>query len=155
MHPSISKICDDYFKSLSLAVKQLNYWHFCDNEQDADECAELVLKGVKKATSPSLWWFKANNEALPKVGELNIVTRWNGEAVCIIETLSVSIEPFNEITAKYAELEGEGDKSLRYWQKVHWDYYHRELASTNFTPNKEMPIVCEVFKVVFKAKYDG
>ena len=51
------------------AVVQLPSWHFCDNEQDANDCALLVLKGVKQATTPSLYWFKANNEALPEVGD--------------------------------------------------------------------------------------
>jgi len=83
------------------------------------------------------------------VGDLNIVTNWAGQAQCIIETTKVAIVPFNEITEQYAQLEGEGDKSLKYWRQVHWLYYHRELAQTRFIPRKDMPIVCEEFKRVF------
>ncbi|MCW8092001.1 ASCH domain-containing protein [Alteromonas sp. ASW11-130] len=150
MHRSIERISQKFFNHSNLQQTELDSWHFCDNEIDANECVKLVLEGLKKATSPSLWWFQANNAALPKVGDFNIVTNWAGEAQCIIETTNVVIVPFNEITEEYAELEGEGDKSLEYWKRVHWDYYHRELAGTQFTPSEDMPIVCETFKVVFK-----
>ncbi len=150
MHPSVFKLSNDYFRARAQRQRTLAYWHFCDNEQDANECAGLVVRGIKKATSPSLWWYQAHNEPLPVAGELNIVTNWQGEAMCIIETTQVSLVPFNEISADYAALEGEGDKSLAYWQQVHWDYYHRELADTPFTPHEEMPIVCHQFNVVFK-----
>ncbi len=150
MDPSIAIITKAYFNQLNLPQRELSSWHFCDNEVDANECAELVLEGIKQATSPSLWWHQANDEPLPKVGDLNIVTKWGGEAQCIIETTSVSIVAFNEITKEYAELEGEGDKSLSYWKRVHWAYYHRELEGTKFKPSEDMPIVCETFKVVYR-----
>ena len=48
-----------------------------------------------------------------------------------------------------AQLEGEGDKSLAHWKKVHWEYYTRELAPFNRIPRESMIIVCETFKKVF------
>lgn len=131
--------------------KDIAHWHFCDNEHDANECAELVLAGVKRATSPSLWWHELNDEPLPSLGDLNIVTNWQGEAQCVIETVSVKLVPYKDISEKYAELEGEGDKSLDYWKRVHWDYYHRELEGSKYKPTVDMMIVCEEFKVVYKA----
>lgn len=67
----------------------------------------------------------------------------------MIEVEKVEIVAFNKITPEFAATEGEGDKSLEYWKKVHWDYYHRELADTKYKPTEDMPIVCEYFKVVF------
>ena len=122
--------------------------HFCDNEKDADECAELVLRGHKKATSPSLWGIEKRNESLPKKGDFNIVTDWSGKPVCVIETTSVVITQYDEISQQYAFEKGEGDKSLVYWKEVHWDYYQRELAEFGIEPSLTMPIVCEKFKVV-------
>lgn len=150
MHHSIALLSQNFFEHFNLAPRVLESWHFCDNEIDANECVDLVVKGVKQATSPSLWWFTANKIALPNVGDLNIITNWAGEAQCIIETTDVAIVPFNEITEAYAELEGEGDKSLAYWKKVHWDYYHRELEGTSFIPSEDMPIVCETFTLVYQ-----
>ncbi|MCB4799531.1 ASCH domain-containing protein [Neotamlana laminarinivorans] len=124
-------------------------WYFCDNKTDANNCANLVLKGIKQATSTSLWWFKAYNYALPKVGDLNIITNWNGEARAIIKTVKIEYIPFNKITKAYAIIEGEGDKSLHYWQKVHWAYYTREMKPKGEIPSKNMIIVFEQFKTIF------
>ncbi|MCB4808886.1 ASCH domain-containing protein [Tamlana sp. 62-3] len=124
-------------------------WYFCDNQSDANDCANLVVKGVKQATSTSLWWFKTNNYALPKVNDLNIITTWGGEAKAIIKTIKVEQVPFNKITANYAKIEGEGDKSLKYWQDVHWAYYAREMAVKGEQPSPNMIIICEQFKTVF------
>ena len=44
-------------------------FYFCNNKKDADECAELVVKGIKRATATSLCWFEKNNEILPKIGD--------------------------------------------------------------------------------------
>ena len=70
------------------------------------------------ATSPSLWWHEAHNEPLPKVGDLNIVTNWQGE----------------------------GDKSLAYWKRIHWAYHHRELEDTSFTPAKICPLYAKLLR---------
>ncbi|MCV2886332.1 ASCH domain-containing protein [Aestuariibacter sp. AA17] len=148
MHPTINQLCQAYFNASQQAPFSIPYWHFCDNQADADDCARLVVEGVKRATSPSLWWHEAHNEPIAKAGDLHVVTNWQGEAQCIIQTTRVAIVPFNQITAEYAALEGEGDKSLAYWKQVHWAYYQRELAETGFTPTLEMPIVCTEFNVV-------
>ncbi|MBI4474729.1 MAG: hypothetical protein HY646_18805 [Acidobacteria bacterium] len=61
-------------------------WHFCDNPEDADACAALVLSGRKTATSPSKWYFEWRGLGLPAVGDQDIVTDWQGVAQCIIRT---------------------------------------------------------------------
>lgn len=125
-------------------------WYFCDNEKDANECATLVKEGIKQATSTSLWWYKKNEATLPKVGDIYIITTWDGKASAIIQTTQVDQVPYSEIDSNYAKIEGEGDKSLTYWRKVHWDYYSREMAPFNETPTEDMIIVCEQFKTVWK-----
>lgn len=123
--------------------------YFCDNEKDADECAELVAEGTKQATSTSLWWFETNHHPLPEPGNIYIVTNWYGQAKAIIQTTFVEKVPFKDVTKAYAEIEGEGDKSLDYWKKVHWEYYSREMKNKNETPNEDMIIVCEQFKTIW------
>lgn len=126
-------------------------WHFCANEADANECAQLVLAGIKRATSPSLWSFESSNEALPQGGDLNIVTDWSGKAVCIIRTTKVQILPLDEITETHARIEGEGDGSLAWWRKAHWGYYHFELQEIGRDPQPDMPIVFQEFERIFPA----
>lgn len=129
-------------------LKQPESWYFCDNERDANECAGLVVKGIKKATSPSLWWFEKNDYKLPESGDLNIVTDWYGNAGALIRTTKIELVPFYEITQEYAGTEGEGDRSLEYWKKVHWDFYSREMEPFGEKPTEEMVIVCEHFEVL-------
>lgn len=123
--------------------------HFCDNEKDANECAQLVKAGIKKATTHSLLGLQNRNENLPKIGEFMVVTNWNGEAECIVRTTAVTLKPFFSINKEYAATEGEGDKSLDYWKKAHWDYYERELQVFNRKPKESMIVVCQEFERVF------
>lgn len=123
--------------------------HFCDNELDANTCAILAKKEVKKATSDSLLGLQYRNEPLPKIGDFKVITDWGGKAQCIVRITAVKLKPFFSIDSKYAQLEGEGDKSLDYWKKVHWDYYTRELEPFGRVPRESMIIVCSEFEKVF------
>lgn len=123
--------------------------HFCDNEKDANECAKLVRKEVKRATSDSLLGIQLRNEKLPKIGDFTVVTDWKGTAQCIIKTTKVQLKPFFSIDDTYAKIEGEGDKSLGYWKKVHWDYFTRELEVFDRQPRESMIVVCQEFEKVF------
>ena len=124
-------------------------FYFCDNETDATICANLVLKRIKQATATSLWWFKTHNQALPKKGDLNIVTDWDGNAVAVIKTTQLDIVPFNKVTEAFAQTEGEGDGSLAYWRKVHKAFYTREMKNSSDSFNEEMLIVCERFETLY------
>lgn len=123
--------------------------YFCDNEKDANECAELVVKGIKQATATSLWWYEKNNELFPKIGDHFIVTDWNGNAKAIIETIKIEQVAYNKITAEFAKTEGEGDKSLEYWKKVHEAYFKREMEPYGDEFDENMIIICEYFKTIY------
>ena len=86
---------------------------------------------------------------VPTPGILSDVTNWAREPLCIIETTSVEIVPFENVTAEFAATEGEGDGSLAYWQRTHWAYFTRECQRIGRQPTPTMPIACERFKVVY------
>ena len=123
---------------------------FGDNEKDADALANLVVKDIKRATSHSLLGLQQRNEPLPKIGDFFVVTDWKGKAKCIIRTTSVKLVPYFAIHSEHARLEGEGDKSLEYWRKVHWAYYTRELAEFGKRPLESMIVVFERFEKMFE-----
>ena len=150
MHSSVSELSARYFESIGTPQEKILSYYFCDNQKDADDCAHLVLIGEKRATATSLWWFEINDEVLPKQQDVSIVTNWAGIAQCVIAVDKVELTPYSKISRQFAQTEGEGDKSLAYWRKVHWDYYHRELAGSSYQPTEEMLIVCEYFRVIFK-----
>ena len=148
-HPSVEALCRRYFAAVDQPFEVLASWFFSDNEAEANALLELVLVGTKRATSPSLWWFELHEQPMIQPGTLEVVTDWFGRARCVIRTVAVDVVAYNQITAEYARIEGEGDRSLSYWQRVHWDYYHRELAGSRFQPSEDMPIVCIQFDRVF------
>ena len=125
-------------------------FHFDDNEPSANELAQLVLAGVKRATAGLVWSFENASVPLPKVGDLSVVTNWNKVPLCVIETQRVDIVPFNEVSAEFAATEGEGDGSLEYWQQAHSSYFRRECHRIGRHFDPRMPVVCERFVVVHR-----
>jgi len=157
-HPSIHRLWRAYLATLgeTPATTDRTYeaWHFCDTEPDANECLRLVLDGVKRATSPALWWLEDEGLDVPSVGDLDIITDWDGKAHGIIRTTRVDIVRFQDVTAEYAAIEGEGDGSLKTWGRIHRAYYRREAEGRPYTFSPGMPIVCQRFQLVFRKNAD-
>ena len=128
----------------------LEAFYFDDNEPSANELAELVLSGRKRATAALLWSHEVEGKRVPQPGDLSIVTDYVGNAKCVIETMRVDIVPFSEVTDEFARTEGEGDGSLAYWREAHEAFFGRECKRIGREPEPNMPVVCERFEVVFK-----
>ncbi len=154
VHESVKQMWRAYLDSIDRNAEDPNMkyeaWHFCDNQKDADELVELVRQGVKRATTGLYYFYELEEEALPEVGNLNIVTDWKGIARCIIKTTKVMVLPFRAVPEEFAFTEGEGDKSLNYWRKVHITAFNRHLKPLDMDFNEDMQVVCEEFEVVFK-----
>jgi len=129
--------------------KTYESWYFCNNEKDANELAALVKKGIKKATASLHCLYKIENEPIPKVGDYVIITNWKGIAQCIIQITNINIIPFKEITEEFAAKEGEGDKTLSFWRKVHQKFFAMELKEHSKIFSEDMLVVCEEFEVVY------
>lgn len=123
--------------------------YFCADEYNANVCADLILRGEKRASCSMEYWYSNEGEAMPEVGHLQVVTDWNGNPICIIEITEVSLCKYNEVTADFASAEGEGDKTLDWWRKAHWDFFSKECSELNIQPKEDMLLVLEHFKVVF------
>lgn len=129
--------------------KKYTAWHFCDNEKDANELAELVLQGTKRATASLYAAYESEQEELPKVGDYSIITDWSGRARGIILTVRIDLVPFDQVTPEFAATEGEGDKSLEYWRNAHSAFFSREMKELGLEPSEDMLVVCEEFKLVY------
>lgn len=127
-----------------------DYWHFCDNEKDADELGELVLRGIKTATCAQLQEYEHEGEKITAPGDYSIITNWRGEPLCVIQVTSVRIVPYCEVDAHHAGAEGEGDRSLDYWRKVHYDCFSRECDRQGWNFSEDTPLVLLEFKVGYR-----
>jgi uncharacterized protein YhfF len=132
------------------ADKNYNVFYFGDNRETANKLADLVMQGIKTATSSCLYSYRVENKQVPKKDDLNIVTDFKGSAMCIIKDTRVSLVKYNQVSAKMAELEGEGDKTLRYWRSVHEPMLKEECNKINKQFNDSTPVVFEEFIVVYK-----
>ena len=121
-------------------------WAFGD---DPDTLAELVRTGVKTATASAYPFYELEGEALPKAGEYSVILNTKDEAVCIIRTTKVCVTPYREVTAEQAWKEGEGDRSLDYWRRVHEAFFRKELEAIGLTFTEDMGVVCEEFEVIY------
>lgn len=137
---------NEYKNNNKAAGNEYQAWCF---GADADLLAKLVVNGEKTATASAFPLYEAEKEPLPYVGQYNIILNSMGEAVCITRTTKVSITPFEEVSSLHAYKEGEGDKSLRYWRKVHEEFFIKEMKGSGKEFNHTMNVVCEEFEVVF------
>jgi uncharacterized protein YhfF len=120
-----------------------------DSPRLADELGALILAGTKTATCSALWEYEAEGAALPEVGSKTIVLDGNNSPLCIVETTEVAVRPYDEVDARFAYEEGEGDRSLEYWRDAHWRFFSRTLPSIGREPTMNMPLVCERFRVIY------
>lgn len=124
-------------------------WYFCNNERCANELAELVRQGIKTATAGLYWEFEAEQEPLPEVGGVSVITRWDGEPVCIIETTRVYVVPYHQVDAEQAYLEGEEERTLESWRKDHWQFFGEQAQKIGRDITEDMPVVCERFRLLY------
>ena len=115
----------------------------------ADELADLVLRGEKTATASIYDLYQINDEPIPQAGTFDVILDSQDRAVCIIEITKVSVLPFNKVSAEHAFKEGEGDKSLAYWQQVHQEFFTECLAEAGLEFSQETGVVLEEFRKVY------
>lgn len=112
------------------------------------ELIELIRTGTKRAGTSLLWAYEAESEALPRVGDVEIVIDHAHEPVLLTRIIGVEVLPFNQVTAEYAAVEGEGDGSHQYWREGHWRYFSRACVRIGREPTHAMPVVCSVFELL-------
>lgn len=124
---------------------------FGDNESTANEAAALVLEGLKTARTTLLSEYEDNDRPVPQKGDYSIILDGNQQAIGVVQTLKVSIMPFDEVTDEIAYEEGEGDRTLTNWRKVYQPYFQRQCENKNQLFSTTMEVVCEQFELVYAA----
>ncbi len=140
---------DKYQNALGLQEKEYDAWAFGEK---ADMLAALVLQGEKTATSSAFDLYSLEGEEIPGAGEKSVVLDSRGEAVCIIENLEVAVLAYDEVTEEMAAMEGEDDKSLSMWRKVHERFFREDMGEAGLCFHEKMMVVFEKFRVVWPVK---
>ncbi len=123
-------------------------FYFGMTERQANELLDMVLSGIKTATASSFLSYEAQGFSPPKIGDYSIVTDWNENPRCVIETTAVTILPYKDVSFDICRREGE-DLNLERWQKSHKIFFTAELDEIGREFTEEMLVVFEDFKVVY------
>jgi uncharacterized protein YhfF len=148
---AIQKYWSRYLRANNLdpETKYYEAMYFGMTKELANSLLDMVLAGQKKATASSLWAFEVEGHPLPKVGDLSIVTDWDGMPHCIIKTTAVTILPFKEMTFDICNREGE-DENLESWRECHGKHFALEGEALGYEFSEEMPVVFEDIEVIWK-----
>ncbi|MBP2329602.1 uncharacterized protein YhfF [Kibdelosporangium banguiense] len=121
---------------------------FGDSDEMADELADLVTAGTKRATAAALRSF-GDDEPVPKVGDYIVLVDGSRQPRCIWRTIDVEIKPLNEVDEQFAWDEGEGDRTVEWWLNAHRWYLAREAAREGYPFEDSIMTVFERFTVVW------
>ena len=138
-------------KSGTNLVTPYQVWFFGNSAKMAEGLAELVISGKKKATASLVDFNKTHPEFAPIDDGYSVVTDFNGNPLCVIQTTEIRHLPFEEVDAQFAFDEGEGDQTLEYWRDVHQQYFTKEAAENGLEFNEKSLICCERFRLLFSA----
>ena len=125
--------------------RSLEQFSFGDSPELADELAELVLAGKKRATC-----WAASEGPKTQVGKQWVVLDGSGVPVAVIETIELTQRRFDEVDAAFAFEEGEGDRTLASWRRAHRNYFGRQGT---FAP--DMLLNCERFRLLARLDADA
>lgn len=141
----------DRFTRRTGIVAPYEAWAFCGGGEIGDELARLTLEGTKTATASAYIAYETEKEPIPEVGCYSVVLYDDGSAACIIRDTKVTTVPFNQVSPRHAYLEGEGDRSLAYWKKVHREFFTPDYEAAGLPFDECGLCVLEEFEVVERA----
>lgn len=123
-------------------------WTFGYGAEMADQLGGLVVDGIKTTTCAAHCVHEIEGEAIPQVGEYNIVLDGKDEPLAIIRYTEVELVKMNEVSRDFARSEGEGDLSYLYWYDAHVRFFTEELEQFGLAFTPDLLLVCQRFEVV-------
>lgn len=142
----------DGFLDLNTTVKRdtpYQCWFFGNTQEMALELVQLVIAGKKLATASLAAVNKIKPAEAPIPGGYSVVTDFLGTPMCVIQTTEIRHLSFEKVDAQFASDEGEGDRTLEYWQDLHRNYFVSEAAGLGLGFDERSLVCCERFKLVY------
>jgi uncharacterized protein YhfF len=151
---AIDEFWNRYLLTLPENERQQSYFEAAswgNTPELADRIANLISAGTKTTTSSLLWSQQKHQWTIEKPGDKSIVLDSQNHPVCIIEIEQVFIKPFDEVDPEFVYHYGEGDRTMQFWNQNMWAYYNEECQRLDKTAEKNMPMICQVFRVIYKS----
>jgi uncharacterized protein YhfF len=119
-----------------------------DSMELSRELIELIRSGRKRAGTGLLWAYEYDRQDIPEAGQIEVIVDHEHNPFLVTRLGSVKVQPFGDVSAEYAAIEGEGDRSLEYWREGHWAFFSRECRRIGKAPTQQMPVICIVFELL-------
>ncbi len=147
--PPVQQLIDTLRRhGISLPPGPVHADGYGDSAELSEALLSLIRSGRKRAGSGLLWGYEHDSDHIAQVGDIEIVVDHLHNPVLVTRTVSSEVIPYCSVSAEYAAIEGEGDGSLEYWRKAHWNFFSRECKRIGRDPSETMPVICSVFEVL-------
>jgi uncharacterized protein YhfF len=111
-----------------------------------NELAQLVIDGIKTASSNTNHFFEQPNRHMPQIGDYNIILNKEFRPVCCIQITAVKTCMYEEVDEAFAIAEGDG--SYENWDAIHTDYFSEQLAAANLVFHRQTLLLCQSFQLI-------
>lgn len=139
----------DYQRECGVQVEGFSASALGHTRRLADELAELVTAGIKRAHATLLRDFQKELEALPQPGDHLVVLDGAGRPRAIVRNSHVELRHFCDIDERFAFEAGEGDMSLAWWLTAHRQDYAERGERERFEATEKLELVLEFFELVW------
>ncbi len=139
----------EYQRERSVKVPGFAAAALADTRGLADELADLVVRGLKRAHATLKRDFEKELDPLPQIGDHLVVLDGSGAPRAIVRTTHVELRHFNEIDDQFAFDAGEGDLTLRWWLTAHRQDFAERGEREGFEVHEQIALVLEWFEVVW------
>lgn len=123
-------------------------FQFGDSFEVANELADLVVNGPKRATCGTMAELEATNAPVPAVGDYWVACDGSGRPAAVIRTTDVRVGPLSSVDDQFAWDEGEGDRSRAYWLDAHTQCFGRALTAIGREMGPDIEVVFERFELL-------
>lgn len=131
-----------------------------DDTSLINRLADLIVNGTKRAHAE----LASTSQRTPQVGDYRAVLRADfrprtpeqrsaieliGMPVGIIVTTDVQTKPYREVDEQFALDQGEGDRTLAWWHRVHRHQFARQCRERDLEFTDDTPVIFERFELVW------
>jgi uncharacterized protein YhfF len=152
LNPVEARFWEEFLNSIDSSALPANPYveaSYAGNPAISDELIDLYISGKKTAGSSLVEDYQTAGDPLPKVGDYWIALGGGGNPRIILKIVSTETHKFKDVPERIARAEGEGDRSLEYWRRVHTQAYSPYLASWGVHDLSESHVITQFFELVY------
>ncbi|MCS6947701.1 MAG: ASCH domain-containing protein [Steroidobacteraceae bacterium] len=134
-----------------LDLRRVKYRTFGRSAEMANILVPLIASGQKTGTFALAAEFESDPQAAPQVGDLYVVTWFDGTPALLYRITEIETVPFNAINERHVQVEGPNARDVAIWRSIHWPYFGSWLRERGREPSEDMPVIFQRFELLYVA----